>query len=259
MTTPNNDILELKFAGNGIGPDIVKPHEIAELIIGFEKSLLFTIKDQHSEIDIEQLLFSFDSIHNESLDLRFIPKLVKPAVVSSYLLISACISNGDFSLLGNEAITHLRTFTRFSKKYDCAGYFSHNGTLLSTITPTTEIAFNKNRIVKEETTIFGRIIDLGGEIPNVHIKINDEYNLIFDTSRENIKKLASKIYERVVLTGTVKWDSTTFKVLDFKLNEVVDYAPGKSFLAISELRKITSGIWDKLKSNGDINAQLLRE
>jgi hypothetical protein len=258
-TNINKDIFELKFAGNGIGPHVVKPHEICELVIGFEKALLLTIKDQHPEIDTEQVLFSFDSIDKESLDLRFLPQLGKQIVVSSYLLLATSVGNGDYTLLSNDAITHLRTISRFAKKYECTGIFRHNETTISTITPATEIAYNKSRIIKEETTIFGKLVDIGGEKPNVHIKINEEYNLIFDTSEANVKKLATRIYEKVVLTGTVKWDSKTYKILDFKLNDIVDYSPGKSFSAIEKLRKLTSGFWDRFNNNDDINRQLLRD
>ena len=35
-----NDILELKFEGNGINPSIVKPSEVATQIEQFEKALI---------------------------------------------------------------------------------------------------------------------------------------------------------------------------------------------------------------------------
>src|SRR5437773_8090518 len=100
----SSDILELRFSGNGINPSAVKPHEIAELIISFEKALLSVIKQEHSEIDIETLLFSFEAIRDESLDLRFVPIKVAEVVLSSYLLIATSLTTGDFNGLNNTAI-----------------------------------------------------------------------------------------------------------------------------------------------------------
>lgn len=255
----NDDIMELKFSGNGISPTTVKPHEIAELIINFEKSLLATIKDQHPEIDTDELLFTFDAIHNESLDLRFKPKRVADIVIASYTLISTSFKTGDYSTLNNNAVDSLKNITRFSKKHDCVGHFNHNNVTLSTFTPTTEITKKKPTILKEQITIFGKLIDSGGDNPNVHIRINDEQVLIFSTSHSYAKELATKLYERVALKGIAKWNAETLKIEDFKLTEILEYGQGKTSKAIKDLKSLTSGIWDNYNSNDEINNQLLRD
>jgi hypothetical protein len=254
-----NDIIELKFEGNGISPSTVKPHEIAELIFNFEKALLSTIKEMHPEIDTEQLLFSFDAIRDESLDLRFIPRKASPAVLSSYQFISDSISTGDYRNLNNVTLGHLKAITKFSRKHNCTGHLTHNGTTLSTFTPATEITLNKTQIIKGETTIFGRLMDAGGENPNVHLKINDDYVLIFSTSEANAKALAAKLYEKVALKGIAKWDPETLRIEDFKLNDILEYTPGKASRAIKDLKRLSSGFWDRFNTNDEINNQLLRD
>ena len=255
----NSDILELKFSGNGVSPSTVKPHEVAELIISFEKSLLATIKDQHPEIDTDELLFTFDTIYNESLDLRFIPKKVPEIVVSSYALISTSFKTGDFSNLNRNAVDSLKNITKFSKKYGCVGYFNHNGITLSTFTPKTEITIKKPIILKEQTTIFGTLIDAGGDNPNVHLRISDEQVLIFSTTHSYAKELATKLYERVALKGVAKWNADTLRIEDFKLTEILEYGQGKTSKAINDLKSLTSGFWDQYNNNDEINNQLLRD
>jgi len=259
MAENETDILELKFNGGGVNPYIVKPHEIAELIISFEKFLLTTIKENNSEIDTEELLFSFHEIDDKSLDLRFVPKKVKDVVISSYLLVTSSFNSGDFSPISNVAIDSLKTFTKFSKKYNCIGSFSHNNKTISTFNQSTEIPVNKIKIVKGETTILGKLIDVGGEKPNVHIKINDDYVLIFPTSENNAKKLATRLFEKISLTGVATWDAVSLKIETFKLLDIHDYSPGNTSTAIKDLKKLTSGIWDKYNTNDDINKQLLRD
>lgn len=260
MATPNKDILELKFDGNDINPSTVRPHEIAELINNFEKALLSTIKENHPEIDTNEVLFSFQKIDDKSLDLFFVPRLAVDIVIASYLLISNSVANEDYSKLNNETISYLRSFTKFSKDHECIGYFNKNGKTLSSFSSNTEINYNKKQLVQGEITIFGKVIDSGGEKPNVHLRINDEDKpLIFDTTEENARKLAAKLYQKVALKGVAKWEPDTLKVDSFILSEILDYSAGNTLKAIKKLKKITSGFWNQFNTNDDINNQLLRE
>jgi hypothetical protein len=254
-----NDILELRFTGNNVNPGIVKPREIAGLIVGFEKALLSEIKERHPQYDIEQLFFSFEQIKNESLGLSFLPKMVNQIVVSSYLAISGSFNTGDFSELSNNTIKELKTLTGFSKKYNCTGNFNLNDQTISSFTPQTDIPFNKNQIIKGDINLFGKVMDSGGDNPNVHLKLSDEKTLIFSTSEEYAKQLAHKLYEKVSLIGSAKWDGITYEIIDFKLKEIVEFTAGNTLNAINELRNLTSGFWDKFNTNDDINNQLLRD
>jgi hypothetical protein len=255
----DSDILELKFTGSDINPSLVKPHEIAELIVGFEKSLLATLKELYAEVDTEELLFSFDQIDNQSLDLRFLPRKITKHVVAAYSLLSLSVASNDFSKIPNNAITHLKTFTKFSKKYNCIGQFNLNGETLSTFTGTTEFALNKPTYFKGETTIVGQVIDSGGTNPNVHLTLPDDAKLIFKTSVSNAQIIARSLYKKVALKGIAKWNSETLAIEDFKLTEILDYTSGNTFKAISELRDLTSGYWDQFHTDRDINNELMRD
>lgn len=257
--TNGADILEIRFAGNDINPGAVKPHEIAELIIGFEKAILSDIKDRHPEIDTNELLFVFEEVKNESIGIRFLPVIVRDIIVSSFTFISTSFNTGDFSFLSNQTIDELKTFTKFSKKYNCNGQFNLNGETLSSFTPTTELLYNKNPIAEGEVTLFGRIIDSGGDNPNVHLKISDDKKLIFPTTEALAKLLAHRLYEKVSLLGIAKWDTVTFEIKSFKVKDIIEFTPGKTLAAIRELRNITNGYWDKYNTNDEINNQLLRD
>jgi hypothetical protein len=255
----SNDILEVRFSGNDINPSAVKPREIAELIIGFEKALLSDIKDRNPEIDTNELLFGFKAVEDKSVGIQFAPKLVRDIVVTSFTFISTSFETGDFSQLSNNTINELKTFTKFSKKYQCSGEFNLNGNTLSSFTPTTELKNNINPILEGEVKIFGKVVDSGGNNPNVHLKISDEKELIFPTTETLAKELAHRLYEKVSLVGIAKWDAITYEIKSFKIKEIVDFAPGKTLSALNELRNLTGGYWDKYNTNDEINNQLLRD
>lgn len=254
-----NDILEIRFAGNNINPTAVKPHEIAELIIAFEKSLLCDIKARHPEIDTNELLFAFTEVKHESIGIRFSPQLIKDIIVASFTVISVSFESGDFSSLSNDTISELKPFTKFCKKYNCIGEFNLNGKTLSSFTPLTELQYNKSPIIESEIKLFGRVIDSGGDNPNVHLKINDDKVIIFSTSESFAKQLAHKLYEKVSLIGTAKWDAVTYEIKSFKIKEIVEFTAGKTLNAINELRNLTSGYWDNFNTNDEINNQLFRD
>lgn len=259
MAAPTNDILEIKFSGNDINPHAVKPHEIAELITGFEKVLLSNIKDAHPEIDTTQLLFVFEEIRNESLGIRFLPNMVRDIIISSFTVVSTSFETGDFTVLSNDTINELRPFVKFSKRYNCLGEFKLNGKKISSFNPSTELQLNKNPLIEGEIKVFGRVIDSGGDNPNVHLKIKDDHTLIFPTSEAFAKELAHRLYDKVSIVGIAKWDAITYEIKSFKIKEIDGFVPGNTLNAINELKNITSGYWDKFNTNDEINNQLMRD
>lgn len=257
-----NDILQLKFDGNGINPDKVQPSEICELIYEFQNALLCTIKEAHPEIDTKAVLFSLQDIKNESLGINFkalkervLPE-IKDVVIASYILIATSIGTGDYSKLNQNTLLSLKKISAFSKKYQCEGQFNRNGETLSTITPNTEIKERKIPVIKSETTIYGEVTDIGF---NIHLKLNEGYTVIFDVEKKISKQLSSKLWEQIGVQGIAKWDIETYRITEFKFTNILDYSPGSISEAFSELKEISSGAWDKFNNDTDINSQLLRD
>jgi len=260
-----NNILQLKFEGNGIKPNAVKPSEIGTLIQEFEKALLGVVKIENPAIDTNSVLFTFESIEDKSIGLLFnsdnpiIPKEIQNLIVASYISLGASVANNDFSSLDNDTISAIRSIAKFSKTHDCNGHFIHNGKTLGSVTPKSDIKLNKPQYLKGDTTIFGELVDAGGDNPNIHIKINDSYSVIIETDKPKTKELASRLYDYVGLKGFAKWDVITSKIIEFKLYEVLDYAPGNITDTFDELKNLSSGYWDNFNTDEEINKKLLRE
>ena len=258
----NNDILELKFEGNQINPSNVKPSEIAELISNFEKALLASIKED-LEIDSNDILFTFEEIANRSLDLLFKPKPYKHippnTLNNSYRKLSKRIYESDFDSFSNEGINALKGICKFTKKHKCVGSFRLNNETLSSITPSTEITVKQPLFIKGDTTIYGELIDVGGDNPNIHIKINEDYIIIIDTNKEVAKKLGNRLFDIIGLSGFAKWEVETSKIIEFKLSNILEYSPLGATESFKQLKGITSGVWDNYNSNQEISNRLLRD
>ncbi len=257
---PNVDILELKFTGSDINPAIVKPSEIGNLLTSFEKALLLTIKQNNPEIDTDAVLFSFEHIKHESLDLQFSTRKVNDIVLSNFYLISTSISNNNFDNLNNGTIQALKGIVKFTKKYNCTAYFNHNNNSLSSLNPNSSITVSKTFSAKGQTTIYGKIIDVGGEKPNVHIKIDEgDDALIIPTSEAFAKELGKRLFEVVGLHGKAEWNIITSEILSFNIESILDYQGGNVFNAFKGLKTLSNGFWDNYNTDEEINSQLLRD
>jgi len=256
------EILQLRFEGNGINPEKVKPSEIGELIAEFQNALLATIKQEYPEIDTDTVLFSLDGVRNESLGINFkaiaekiLPE-VRQAVVACYILISTTINNNDYTNLNHSTVQSLKKISSFSKRYQCNGHFNRNGETLSTITPNTEIKEAKIPAIRSSVNIYGEIIDVGS---NIHIRLDDGYNVIVDADKQTSKKLGSKLWEYVGLRGNAKWDIESLRISEFKLIEILEYNPTGISNAFKQLREVGISGWDMYNTNDDITKQLLRD
>ncbi|HRP36918.1 MAG TPA: hypothetical protein PLS50_03850 [Candidatus Dojkabacteria bacterium] len=248
-----NNIIELRFSGSDINPSKVKPSEIASLLANFERSLLAQIKLVDPTIDTDVTLFSFDAIHGQSIDLLFKPLLQITTVLASYTTIATSFINQDYQNISSRSIEPLKEIIKFSKKYNCVGYFYLNNTEISSFEPNQEIKTIPNSVLEGETTIYGKIIRIGGEDPKIHFRINEEEKLIFDIDESLAKKLSPKLYEFIGLVGVAKWNSENFSIENFKLLEIIDIDKRPIIDSFNELQGLIGKHWDEVE---DIDSYL---
>lgn len=243
----HDQILELKFFGNGINPEAVKPSEIANLIANFEKLLLHQAKGDDPGIDVDEVLFSFERIENKSLSLGFKALKVKQILVSSYLVIATAFTSGDYSKINRTAIGSLKEIVKFSKKHNCEGSFRLNDETISSFAPNIEIEYSAPASIKGETTVYGKIIRIGGEEPKLHFRTNDEEKLIFDIDEALAKKLSPRLYDFIGLVGVATWDIVNFRIENFEVKRIIDLEDTPITQTFNELKGIIGKYWDEVE------------
>jgi hypothetical protein len=91
---PNaNEIIEMCFRGEGITPDNLKASEIADLITSYEDALLSIIARNNPEINLEEVFVSLIGIEENSVHLKFKPKVFSVVLAAAIVINSAIISN----------------------------------------------------------------------------------------------------------------------------------------------------------------------
>lgn len=92
-------------------------------------------------------------------------------------------------------------------------------------TTITKILVNENLItsnyknIKGSTTIYGKVIRIGGKTPAVMIEIDKDKNLSFSIKEEYINFFANNLYKNVVLYGIAEWEPNTLSLKDFNLEK----------------------------------------
>ncbi|WP_139173811.1 hypothetical protein [Hydrobacter penzbergensis] len=241
------DILELKFHGNNISPESVKPSEVANIIAAFERLLLQQAKADEPGIDVDEVLFCFEKIENNSLDLLFKPVKVKEIIVGSYLLLATAVSTGDYTNVSKGAIQPLKEIVKFTKKHNCLGQFNHNYKTISNFTKDLEINYAIPNSISGETTIYGKIIRIGGEEPRLHFRINEDEKLIFDINEKLAKELAHQLYEYIGLVGVATWDATNFNIENFEILKIVRLDNQPLNIAFDEIKGVIGKYWDEVE------------
>ena len=231
-----SETIELKFEGNGVKPSTVKASEVAELIKSFEASLLSVIKRDDPTFNDALVYVSFEEIKDKCLLLKLKTHFIAAATAAT--VIGTSFSQKSFDDYPQTTIEDLRELTKFAKRHDCYGEIIRAGERIAIFDKNTEVSYSEKGTVWGETTIYGEVTRAGGENPKTTIKINDEYTLSFDVSKDIAIKLAANLYKEVGLVGRAKWNKRSYKVLEFKASDVIileDQPITKTFEELSNL------------------------
>jgi len=245
----NTEIIELKFEGNNINPSAVKASEVAELIKSFEGAIEAVIREKHPEISEGFVLLSFDQIKHESITIKCLAHKAKEYTVPALLTIATSFTTNNFNDLPYNSIQELKNITRFTRKHHCAGAFISQGARVANFDFETDVSYNNSHIVRGETTLYGQVLKSGGENARAQIKINNDYTISFDVKKEIAIYLGTKLYQEIGLKGNARWDTTTYKIIDFRADNVIDIEPTNLKSAFGELSKIFGN-----HLNGDLSS-----
>jgi len=145
------------------------------------------------------------------------------------------------------AITPLKEIVKFSKKHLCNGSFRLNDEEISNFNPDVDIQYISTGSLYGETTIYGKIIRIGGEDPKIHFRINDIDKIIFDVNEELAKKLSPRLYEFIGLIGKAEWNAEKFNIEKFEITNIVDIEDKSIFETFEDIRGLIGKYWDEIE------------
>jgi hypothetical protein len=231
---PTKARLLIKLSGAGVSPEAVRASDLADFLVHFEKAILETALSR-GEIKpeaIEDATVSLVAIESGSEALTF---ALTGEVFPGASLISRAIAEHDFSDLPVKAHQALHEISNQAARKDWTVEFvADSSRQIREAVISAEAPVPPPKIVTAlgDTTIYGRLIRVGGVRPRAMVMMADESYLFVDLTESMAVELASKerLYKDVGLEGTAKWRVDTWEILEFKAKRITAYQPHKTNL-----------------------------
>jgi len=219
----STNFLEVSFSGEGVKPNSVKASDIADILKAVEDMVEAQVFRDHPEIDKEQVILGFVSIKGDSVDLKFVSP-IEEIVFPIFQAIGGAVTANDYRDLPAGSIEALDKIVTFSRKRQCvAELVTGNGhrRVLATITP--DIVFEKRARLTGETTVYGRVVRVGGKDPRAMVELLNGQTIFCDTTEAIARKLGIRLYTNVGLLGLARWDAESLKLEQFTITDVTLY------------------------------------
>ncbi|MGM9508133.1 hypothetical protein ACS5NO_10410 [Larkinella sp. GY13] len=250
------DILELRFTGSGITPASIKAKESSKLLLGLEDALLAVVKRDNPDINLDEIYLSITSIRNQSADYGLTPS-IKSVFVAALLSVSASLESGSLDDLPVKTIKGLQLISKFVKSHQCSAELRLNSAVQASIHPDTNIEIPNSAYIDGDTTIYATVARAGGKNPTVHLRLSNNDELIYvHTTKHFAKQLAQRLYDKVGLYGTARWERVSRNIVEFTIKDITDYEGLTSYERFKELTKNIGKHWDKVNN---IESVLMRD
>lgn len=173
------------------------------------------------------------------------------AVAQGLRVLGNAIQARDYTALPSASIEHLRKVSALvtNQHYDLEISASGIGAATPTVVGATS-SFNlpEVHLVSGGTTLYGKLIAVGGETTQASIKLGDGSRIDIALTKKMARRVAPKLYKTIGLIGTATWELPEWKVVAFKATAVANYdADVTADDSIKKLRKIVKDRWDHIE------------
>jgi hypothetical protein len=257
MSATFQDLMQITLSGKDITPDNIRAHDLADLIVSVEDSLISVILKQNPNADPEQLVIGLVDIETGSTRLKFSSQIPQLAL-SAFIAITTSISNDNYSSLPPSSVKAIQKISDFTKKRNCEATFAIPSDTQHTakITPTTVINLPENAFISGETTVYGKVERVGGATPKVVIRTATNSSISSAVSEDLAKKLAQRLYSWMGLRGTATWCTEDFTMEDFKIEDITEYEEQPLKKSMDELSRLIGTYWQDEKDVTGTIAQM---
>ncbi len=255
------NIIELRLASTSkkdVNPSSFRGREVAELINNFESSLIAIIEKENPEINTNHAFISLVEVQDGSLKLGFKANIA--ALMGAFTLLTTALNSNSFEGIPVKSFEKTKEIHRIAQRKGAKIEFYNPSVSIepiAQISPDQELAIDKDLLIQGETTIYAKILRIGGREPRVRIETIQGQTLSIRVREEEAKELAHRLYDEVALRGIGVWRFGDTELFDFKLIGIEPYQETPIYQAVSELSSLVGKYWDEI--NPDEYTQELRE
>ena len=260
--TNDNNIFTLRFYGNDVHPSSFSLKELGELLVSIEEGVKSIIENSYPGADSETVNLALTSIVDKSNSLGI--ETSNDITNTGILDFAKSISENKYTNLPPKAYKSYRDIHKLVESKQCESELVYKGNILYVVTPETKIIKQESVIVDLDSIIYGEILKLGSSSTEstksrIWINLLDGRTISFSVPKEQAVELSPKLFQTVALKGKIRWNVLTKTTIGFKLFEILNYKQGNISKGFEQLRNITSGFWDTLKSDSEITNYLKGE
>lgn len=237
---------QIRMIGERVAPDTVRAGDLAALVENLEAAVTAAGGPEALSIDSDEAVISLVGVENGSNKLTF---AVAQAALVSVSAISVAVSTADYRRLPPKTHEKLHEISKQAARKDWAVEFVGDSRMQITsaiISSEHPIPPPARTTVSAPTTIWGRLMRVGGAKPRAEIRLPGGQLLFFDLTAGLAKQLSDGLYETVSVEGIATWTVDTRELTDFKATRVTGYRPEKTSLtgAFEQLALAAKGRWD---------------
>jgi len=229
--TSSHPYFELQLSAAGITPQSLSAGELADII----KATASIVREVANDADSVHV--SVVGIEEGSVLLKFAsPGTV--TFITGLAFLGSAISAGE--PVTNENLRHsLEVFQSFAERHEGVVNIRHASELVFSVDGAT-LPVPKVETLKGPTSIFGRVLRVGGKEPAVRIELG-RGELTCYASEALVQSLGASLYDWVVLTGEATWENETYGLLSFRIHSfapMLNSTASQSFAKLAEVAAV---------------------
>lgn len=236
--------LKIRFSGANVAPDKVSSNEFGKIVSAYENAIVSVVKKNHPNRTLPAYI-SVTGVDQNLLGIDLKPNLDND-IFEAADEINKNISNRTFNKLPINAVENLTVIQRFiNEKKATAHLNGYEGISSTTITTDTNLNVDETFYIKGETTVYGKVVRIGGKSPKVRIEV-DNKSISVIVSASVAKDLSSHLYDTVAITGIAKWKKEDHELVDLKFISHKKIIKKSLAEKIKDLKNIIGKQWDNV-------------
>ena len=259
METQTDNIFTLRFFGNDVNPNSFSLKELGVLLCSIEDGVKSIVEYNYPSEDTENVLLSLSTIKNESnsLGIHTVNDITNTAIFD----FAKSIKTDTYTNLPKKAYDSYKEIYQIVQKKNCQAELIYKGDVLYAVSPENKIIKTENVLIDIDATIYGTLIKLGSSSSEsaksrVWVELLESKTISFQVTKEQAEELGVNIYKLIALKGKIKWNVLTKTTVGFKFFEQLNFKRGNASKGFEQLRNLTTGFWDTLKTDNEIQNYL---
>lgn len=259
MAEQADKIFKLRFFDNGVTPNSFTVKELGSLLLHLDEGIKSIIENKYPEAEVDDVRISLIGVENQSESLIF--GVDSNVTIDAVKDLALSIRESTYTSQPKKAYESFRYIRQLTDSKQCKAELVYKGEQLYVVVPDVEIIKQENVLIETDTVLYGELLKIGSNKSfkednnktRAWVELIDGQKFSFPILKEQALELSHSLSKTIALKGKIKWNVQTKTVQSFKLYDVIGYKQGNVSKGFEQIRNITGGFWDTLKSDDDIN------